>query len=116
MAKEKNHSPMTNTEWKQCIIGFLDAVERELHPDAPIADREELRTLRSSIERKRVTEARKPYERKVDRLFDDAGRPYLWAAAHRHIGKAAPAAVEQAAALLNRARDLLNRAHNMRIG
>jgi hypothetical protein len=89
---------------------LLDAVERELHPDAPTEDREALLALRSSLEQKRVTEARKPFERKIDRLVET--RPYLWAAAHRHIGKVAPPLMERAAATLKRARDLLERAPN----
>jgi len=92
------------------MSGLLDAVERELHPDAPTEDREALRALRSRLERKRVTEARKPYERKIDRLVES--RPYLFAAAHRHIGKILPPAVERAASTLKRARALLDRAPN----
>ena len=52
------------------MSGLLDSVERELHPDAPTADREALRAFRSRLDRKRVTEARKPYERKIDRLVE----------------------------------------------
>jgi len=96
---------MTNREWKHFMSGMLDAVERELHPDAPAHDRKALQALRSSLERKRVTEARKPYEQKFDRLVDS--RPYLFTAAHRHIGKIMPPAVEQAASALKKARDLL---------
>ena len=101
---------MTNREWKDFTSGLFDALERELHPDAPAADREALQALRSSVDRKRVTEARKPYERKIDRLVNS--RPYLFAAAHRHIGKILPQAVEQAASTMKRARDLLDRAPN----
>ena len=90
------------------MSGLLDAIERELHPDAPTEDREALRAFRRRFERKRVTEARKPYERKIDRLVES--RPYLFAAAHRHIGKILPPAVEQAASAMKRARDLLDRA------
>jgi hypothetical protein len=96
---------MTNREWKHFISDLLDAVERELHPDTPTEDREALRAMRSILDRKRITEARKPYERKIDRLIES--RPYLFAAAHRHIGKVLPPAVEQAASTLKRARDLL---------
>ena len=110
MAKKKNPFPMTHPEWKQLTIGLLDGIERELHADTPAEDRSALRSLRSSFERKRVTEARKPYERKAERLVDS--RPYLFAAMHRHIGKILPAAVEQAASTMKRARDLLDRAPN----
>jgi prephenate dehydrogenase len=99
---------MTNREWKHFASGLLDALEWELHPDAPTEDREALRALRSSLERKRITETRKPYERKIDRLVES--RPYLFAATHRHIGKILPPAVEQAASTLKKARDLLDRA------
>src|ERR1035437_9501985 len=101
---------MTNREWKHFMSGLLDSVERELHPDAPTEGREALRAFRGQLERKRVTEARKPYERKIDRLVES--RPYLFAAAHRHIGKILPLAVEQAASTMKRARDLLDRALN----
>ena len=101
---------MTNREWKHFTNGLLDGLERELHPDAPTEDREALRALRSSLERKRVTEARKPYERKIDRLV--GSRPYVFAAAHRHIGKVLPPVVEQAASTMKRARGLLDRAPN----
>src|ERR1017187_583949 len=101
---------MTNREWKHFMSGLLDSVERELHPDAPTEDREALRAFRGRLERKRVTEARKPYERKIDRLVES--RPYLFAAAHRHIGKILPPAVEQAASDMNGARTLLDRAPN----
>jgi hypothetical protein len=106
----KAEGTMTNREWKNFTNGLLDSIERELHPDAPTEDREALRALRSSLERKRVTEARKPYERKIDRLVDS--RPYLFAAAHRHIGKILPQTVERAASTLKKARDLLDRAPN----
>ena len=101
---------MTNREWKDFMSGAGDSLERELHPDAPTEDREVLRAFRGQLERKRVTEARKPFERKIDKLVKT--RPYLWAAAHRHIGKVAPPLVERAAATLKRARDLLDRAPN----
>jgi hypothetical protein len=101
---------MTNREWKDFTSGLIDALERELHPDAPAKDREALQALRSSLARKRVTEARKPYERKIDRVVKS--RPYLFAAMHRHIGKILPQAVEQAASAMKRARDLLDRAPN----
>ena len=101
---------MTNREWTDFMSGLLDAIERELHPDAPTEDREALRAFRSRFERKRVTEARKPYERKIDRLVES--RPFLFAAAHRHIGKILPPAVEQAASAMKRARALLDRAPN----
>ena len=96
---------MTNAEWKRCITGFLDGIEHELHPDSPTEDREALQALRSSLERKRITEARKPYERKIDKLIE--GRPYLFAAAHRHIGKSLPPLVERSVSSLKKARDLL---------
>jgi len=101
---------MTNREWIHFMSGLLDSVERELHPDAPTEDREALQAFRGRLERKRVTEARKPYERKIDSLVES--RPYLFAAAHRHIGKILPPAVERAASTLKRARDLLDRAPN----
>ena len=101
---------MTNAEWKQCIVGLLDGVERELHADAPTEDKEALQAIRSRLEKKRTTEARKPFEKKIDSLIEN--RPYLFAAAHRHIGKVLPPAVEQAASLMKRARDLLDRAPN----
>jgi prephenate dehydrogenase len=101
---------MTFREWKHFTSELLDSVERELHPDAPAEDRDALQTLRSSLERRRVTQARKPFERKIDRLIES--RPYLFAAAHRHIGKILPQAVEQAASTMKRARDLLDRAPN----
>jgi len=110
MAKKTNDLAMTHPEWKRCMIDLLDGIERELDTDTPAEDRSELRSLRSSFERKRVTEARKPYERKAERLVDS--RPYLFAAMHRHIGKILPAAVEQAASTMKRARDLLDRAPN----
>lgn len=100
--------PMTNAAWKQCIVGLLDGVERELHANAPNEDRDALQAKRSHVERKRITEARKPFERKIERLI--ASRPYLFAAAHRHIGKVLPPIVEQAACAVKRARDLVNRA------
>jgi hypothetical protein len=89
---------------------LLDAVERQLSPDAPAEDREALQALRSGLQRRQVTQPRKPFERKVDRVIE--ARPYLFAAAHRHIGKILPQAVEEAAASLKRARDLLDRAPN----
>jgi hypothetical protein len=101
---------MTNREWKLFMNGLLDSVERELHPDTPTEDREALRAFRGRLERKRITEARKPYERKIDRLVES--RPYLLAASHRYIGKVLPPLVEQSASLLKRARDLLDRAPN----
>jgi len=101
---------MTNREWKHFMSGLLDSVERELHPDAPTEDREALRAFRGRLERKRVTEPRKPYERKIDKLVES--RPYLFAAAHRHIGKILPQTVERAASTMKRARDLLDRAPN----
>ena len=96
---------MTNREWKQFIGGLLDSIELELHPAAPTEDRVALRAMRSRLEKKPVTEARKPYERKIDRLIKR--RPYLFAAAHRHIGKALPSAVEKAITSLKKARDFL---------
>ena len=96
------------------MSGLLDALERELHPDAPAEDREALQALRSSLARKRVTEPRKPYERKIDRLVES--RPYFLAASHRHVGKVLPPLVEQSASLLKKARDLLDRAPNMKLG
>jgi len=110
MPKKNHHAPMTNAAWKQCIIGFLDGVERDLHADAPAEDKVALQALRSRLEKKRITEARKPYERKIDALIDS--RPYLFAAAHRHLGKVVPVAVERAAASLKKARDLLGRVPN----
>jgi hypothetical protein len=104
-AKTKRPAPMKSAEWKQCVVGFLDAVERELHSDAPNEDREALQTMRSLLKRKRNSEARKPFERKIDKLIQNS--PYLFAAAHRHIGKVLPPAVEQAASTLKRAKDLL---------
>jgi hypothetical protein len=101
---------MTNAEWKQCIVGLLDGVERELHADAPTEDKVALQAMRSRLEKKRIAEARKPYERKIDSLIES--RPYLFAAAHRHIGKVLPPAVEQAASMMKRARHLLDRAPN----
>lgn len=101
---------MTNAEWKQCIVGLLEGVERELHADAPTEDKDALQAMRSRLEKKRIAEARKPFERKIDRLIES--RPYLLAAAHRHIGKVLPPVVEQAASMMKRARDLLDRAPN----
>ena len=108
MPKKTKHLPMTNAAWKQCVFGLLDGVERELHADAPTEDKNALQAIRSSLEKKRMTEARKPFERKIDRLIES--RPYLFAAAHRHIGKVLPPAVERAASSMSRARNLLNRA------
>ena len=110
MPKKTHHSPMTNAAWKQCIVGFLDGVRRELHTDTPTEDKDALQAMRSRLEKKRITEARKPFERKIDRLIES--RPYLFAAAHRHIGKVLPPLVEQAASTMKRARDLLDRAPN----
>src|SRR5437868_14219170 len=101
---------MTFREWKHFIGEVLDSIERELHPDAPAEDRDALRVLRSSLEHRRVTQARKPFERKIDRLI--GGRPYLFAAAHRHIGKILPPALELAAATIKRAKAILERAPN----
>ena len=110
MPKKTDHFPMTNEAWKQCIVGLLDGVERELHADAPAEDKDALKAMRSGLEKKRITEARKPFERKIDRLIES--RPYLFAAAHRHIGKVLPPMVEQAASTMKRAKDLLDRAPN----
>jgi hypothetical protein len=101
---------MTNAAWKKFMVSLLDAVERELHADAPAEDKDALQAMRSCLEKKRITEARKPFERKIDRLIES--RPYLFAAAHRHIGKILPPAVELAASTMKRARELLDRASN----
>jgi hypothetical protein len=79
-----------------------------LHSDAPAEDKDALKSVRSLLEKKRITEARKPFERKIDRLLES--RPYLFAAAHRHIGRVLPQAVELTASTMKRARDLLDNA------
>ena len=94
------------------MVGLLDGVERELHANRLTEDKDALQAMRSLLEKKRITESRKPFERKIDRLIES--RPYLFAAAHRHIGKVLPPLVEQAASTLKRARDLLGRSRNER--
>jgi hypothetical protein len=111
MSKKTDHSPMTNAAWKQCIVGLLDGVERELHADASAEDKDALKAMGSLLERKRITEARKPFERKIDRFIES--RPYLFAASHRHVGKVLPSIVEHAASTMKRAKDLLDRASNL---
>jgi hypothetical protein len=96
---------MTNAEWKQCLCGFLDDVERELRSDTPIEDRNALGAMRRRIRAKRITRPRKPYENEVDALVES--RAHLREAAHRHMGKVVPAAIERATSALLRAVDIL---------
>jgi hypothetical protein len=101
---------MTFREWKHFIGETLDSVARELHSDTPAEDRIALQALRSSLDRVRITQARKLFELEVDRLIET--RPHLHAAAHRYIGKILPPALEEAASALDRALALLERAPN----
>ena len=91
---------MTNQEWKQFIGDILDSVERELLPSTPVEDQTALQAFRARVRLKRVTEARKPFERELDGLID--GRSSLQAAAQRYLDKAVPRVLEDTVATLKK--------------
>ena len=83
---------MTHPEWKRCMSGLLDGVESELRADASREDRAVLAVLRYRLSSKRVTEARKSYEEKIESVLQS--RSSLQTAATIYLSRSAYTALE----------------------
>ena len=96
---------MTMSEWKDCVNGLLDGVERELLSPELDKTRDTLQEFKKRLKKIRVKRERLRFDHELEFFLES--REYLVQATERYLSKIAVPAIEQAVAAMRRAHQVL---------